>query len=298
MAQKRDRGSRNWAFTLNNYTPADVELYQQVECRYMCFGYEKAPETGTPHLQGFVAFTDAKPFASVARLLPRAHIAACKGNALQNEQYCKKDGDFWEKGVRPLTQAEKGETETERWRAIRLAYHEGRIDDIDPAIYARYQRNLESAERHEQLVKRKFETLDGDLLHEWHHGPTRVGKSSYVRELYPGAYVKEPGCKWWDGYNYEDVAIFEDLGPGDKASAGAFKRWLDRFPFRIETKGGMMLVRPKKVVITSNYAPRELFEGRDADAIEARLIIHDWGESPLELPPTPGPDWSEDPESI
>lgn len=52
---------RRWRWTWNNYTEADVkalmqpwELHNSID--YLVFGYELAPTTGTPHLQGYVEF--------------------------------------------------------------------------------------------------------------------------------------------------------------------------------------------------------------------------------------------------
>lgn len=48
-----------YAFTLNNYTDADYEALKTVKCRWIIFGKEVAPTTGTPHLQGEVYFNEA-----------------------------------------------------------------------------------------------------------------------------------------------------------------------------------------------------------------------------------------------
>lgn len=290
MSSKKDRGSRNWAFTLNNYTPADVELYQQLECRYLCFGYEVAPETGTPHLQGFVAFADSKSFARVAALLPRAHIAACRGDELHNEQYCKKGGDFWEKGVRPLSAREKGAKETDRWQAAFDAVAANRIEDVPADIRCRNLKSIEYAVQRVAASKRKLETLDGDLEHEWHVGPPRVGKSRYAREEHPGAYVKDPSTAWWNDYACEDVVIIDDVDTAQARQAGDFKRWLDRYPFQAQTKGGQTLIRPRKIVITSNYHPKEIFgDAVTVAAILSRVTLVEW---PLDETEEPIPGWA------
>jgi len=41
--------SRNFVFTLNNYTTEEVELVKEWDCKYLIFGKEIG-ESGTPHL--------------------------------------------------------------------------------------------------------------------------------------------------------------------------------------------------------------------------------------------------------
>ena len=36
------------------------------------------------------------------------------------------------------------------------------------------------------------------------------------------------------------------------------KNWADKFPFQAEFKGGSMLIRPARIVVTSNYTPQQV----------------------------------------
>jgi len=42
--------AKNLVFTINNYTEETCAMLDALECVYMVYGYEVAPETGTPHL--------------------------------------------------------------------------------------------------------------------------------------------------------------------------------------------------------------------------------------------------------
>lgn len=48
--------AKTWKFTLNNWTPKDRELFENLDCNVIVFGEEVAPSTGTPHLQGHITF--------------------------------------------------------------------------------------------------------------------------------------------------------------------------------------------------------------------------------------------------
>eukprot|EP00798_Chlamydomonas_sp_ICE-L_P018616 gene18616-25130_t len=122
--------SRNWCFTLNNYSDEDVALIAQWNVKYVVFGREIGEE-GTPHLQGFVIMKNKGRLASMKKLHATAHWEICKGNWEQNYDYCTKDEDFTEHGVKPISKAQNGEEEKLRWTNALLAAKEGRLDDID-----------------------------------------------------------------------------------------------------------------------------------------------------------------------
>ena len=85
-------------------------------------------------------------------------------------------------------------------------------------------------------------------------------KSRYIFENHPGAYIKEAN-KWWDGYREDDPAhktvLIDDLHP-KWSEKERLKNWGDRYPFMAEIKGGSILIRPARILITSNYHPSEV----------------------------------------
>jgi len=93
---------KRWCFTLNNPSEGEksslVDLFQSDHVDYAVVGREVG-ESGTPHLQGFVYFSDRKRSSQVKALLgDRPHIELTKGTDKQASDYCKKDGDYDEYG--------------------------------------------------------------------------------------------------------------------------------------------------------------------------------------------------------
>ncbi len=138
--------STRWCFTINNYTPADITRLCQLETRYLIFGREVG-ENGTPHLQGYVEFTERKRFNSAkAAIGPTAHLETAKGSAEHNREYCSKDGNFEEFGE-PAIKSKGKRTD---WEALhdwlqdlgRTPSKRELIREF-PGLYARYAARLE-----------------------------------------------------------------------------------------------------------------------------------------------------------
>lgn len=96
--------SRDFAFTINNYTISDIALVLSLElvykAKYLLAGFEVG-DSGTPHIQGYVYFKDAKSLDKLKKLLPRAHVEVAKGSPWHNFVYCSEDGDYYEAGEYP-----------------------------------------------------------------------------------------------------------------------------------------------------------------------------------------------------
>lgn len=101
----RQSRSRHWCFTVNNWTAANDELLRALgespTVTYLVYGYETG-ESGTPHLQGYIAYKDVRRFTSAQATLPvGTHLEVKKGSPLQAADYCKKDGVYQEFGTIP-----------------------------------------------------------------------------------------------------------------------------------------------------------------------------------------------------
>jgi len=268
---------RAWCFTLNNYNAKDEEHIQttlKTLSRYLIYGREVGAD-GTPHLQGYVYFHNQRQRKAVGRLLPRAHLEPTKGSPTQNKAYCSKEGDFFEYGEIPMESniaREKGGAATKARYAAAIQHAEsGKLDIVkrdDPKLYLLHGPRLES------LFAPNTVPLDGELLHEWWVGPSGSGKSRLLWELYPDHFPKKLN-KWWDRYRYEEVVAIEEWSPKNDCTASSLKVWADRYPFPGEIKGGtLQRLRPKKIIVLSNYTPQQCFlNSEDLDPILRRFTV-------------------------
>lgn len=271
MAVNSTKRSRSWCFTLNNFTDEDYTRIKALDVRYIIVGKEVG-EGGTSHLQGYLSLQNAKTFSAVKRMFAPAspHIELAKGDSLANKNYCSKDGDVFEAGDRPLTSLEKGEAEKERWRKALECAKVGDFDSIDPHIQVTHCRNLEFI--HNKYVMNKVLVSNDVLMNEWHWGPSGYGKSSSVRALFKDVYFKMKN-KWWDQYRHEEVVVIDDIDPSHENKFGAFlKEWTDHYPFRAETKGSTIMIRPKHFIVTSQYQIFQVFQDpKTVEALERRF---------------------------
>lgn len=249
--------SRDWCFTLNNYKPTDEALLQQISSKYLIYGREIGA-SGTPHLQGYIYFNNQKFGHQVVKLMPH-HTRIDKRMAPKLDSaidYCKKDRDFYEQGDRPCNQEEKGRrgNEAAGWAVKKARSGDlAAIEEEEPQLFIKYGPRLE------QLFVPPNKPLDS-LEHEWWVGPTGTGKSRLLWELYPDHYSKKIN-KWWDGYKRQEVVAIEEWSPEARLTTQALKTWADHYPFPGEIKGGgMQGLRPRKIIVLSNYTIEQCFE--------------------------------------
>lgn len=197
-------GAKHWCFTINNYTDSDLIKLSEFDCEYIIYGKEVG-ENGTPHLQGYMCLLNRKTLGWLKKNFhPTCHLEQKRGKVSEALNYCKKDGDFVERGNIPQEQAARGAAATkEKYQTIIKHARAGNmfeIEENEPHVFLQYNRILKSlfiCDKQTRLFTRGI----------WIHGPSGCGKTSglmAVCEL--GFYEKPPRTKWWDGYQNEKVS--------------------------------------------------------------------------------------------
>jgi len=154
------------------------------------------------------------------------------------------------------------------------------IQDIDEefgSFVMMNKRKLEDYIAFQTVKKKKLEDTEEQMY--WYYGKTGTGKSRKATSENPGHYKKMCN-KWWDDYVDQEVAIIEDFDIEHKVLCHHLKIWGDRYPFPVEIKGGKRDIRPKRIIVTSNYHPKQIWtDEKDYEPIMRRFKVIHFGKS-------------------
>ncbi|AMB42952.1 putative Rep protein [Circovirus-like genome DCCV-1] len=261
--------TRHVVFTINNWTEEIWLEVTQFDWLYVVVGKEIG-ESGTPHLQGYGCFHKKQRYATLARKW-KGHFEVSRGTPQQASDYCKKGGDYFEKGELPESQSAKGGEATKKLYedAFSLA-QKGEILSIPEPLRTRFYATYKKVAKD---YMPKPESLS-ELKNLWICGEAGVGKTVLADLILPDAYSKNCN-KWWDGYQNEPGVIINDLGIEHKVLGHHLKLWGEHRGFIAETKGGALHIRPERIIITSQYEIGQVFEDWETrDAIRRRYKQH------------------------
>ncbi|QMW68700.1 replication-associated protein [Crucivirus-190] len=118
---------RDFVFTYNNYNDeveTRIKAFGEQYARYIVYGREIAPTTGTKHLQGYIYLKSSNTRKSLIKHIGKCYIAPRSRRATfeQAITYCKEDGDFYEFGKAPIT---KHATISTRWIILKEEMKKG-----------------------------------------------------------------------------------------------------------------------------------------------------------------------------
>lgn len=243
---------RHYCFT---YFGESEPVYDEKVTRYLCFQREKCPKTGKLHWQGFGVNRKAARIKGTQQNIgcPGAHIEKRKGAVEEAVAYCKKP----ESAV-PDTFKEFGSLEgiqgkrTDLQRACLHLMSGGEMKEIEPTTFVKFHKGFYA------LKNLHMSNALREVRVDWYWGPPGCGKSKLAYEECPDAFWKAPGNNWWDGYDGQKTVIMDDYD--DKWFTRAeLLRITDRYPLRLPVKGSFTNAEFTRVIITSNFSPRQLY---------------------------------------
>lgn len=251
---------KNWCWTLHD--PTELEVGKLITdhdgISYIVWQEETCPDTGRIHLQGYVQFQEKARLAKAKKTLlgdknHRVHMESAKGTPDENKTYCTKDGG------RNVNEWGKMKRTTRDLSGLAEAIQRGdmtmkELMDESPVTYVQHYKGLEA------LAVESMPDRDASEAPEvlWYYGATGTGKSRKAWEDNPELYVYSGKDMFFNGYRGEETVLFDDYR--GQFPFSFFLRLLDRYPMRVDTKGGNMKWRAKKIVITSALRPEDVYD--------------------------------------
>ncbi|AXQ03942.1 replication associated protein [Cressdnaviricota sp.] len=252
--------ARRWCFTLNNPTrELDFSLLEHV--RYASWQREQA-STGTTHFQGYIELRKPQRFSYFNSVLAGAHFEQSRGTREQARAYTRKEetrteGPFeygnWEEG------GQGTRTDIDELQArMEAGASEKEISREFCGLYLRYKSGIKSYLQLGWDVEPRHFKSEVTVL--W--GPPGTGKSRYAEDRGISFILTSTNYPWFDGYRGGDVLIDDFYGwmPFHKLLI-----LLDRYPCKVQIKGGMIEWAPKKIYITSNRLPEAWYSDPNLD---------------------------------
>lgn len=270
-------GAKLWCFTINNYTddifPLLDELYDSKQVSYICVAREVGA-SGTPHLQCCCRFEQRVSFKRAKELLGGdiVHIEQMRGTLDQAAEYCKKDGDYYERGQ--LKSQGQRQDLTDLQTAVQQGVDMKYLRDNHFKEFLRYGRMLEAALAL-NAVPRSWKT---QVIWIW--GPPRCGKSRLAHKegssLSNGhlSFIADKSLTWFNGWTPgHKVAILDDFD--GTAKINTLLTIFDRYPCKVPVKGNFIEWNPRIVYVTSNYPPQHFYFDKEdwLQALLARIEV-------------------------
>jgi len=254
-----DKKTRSYCLTIHDTTGYE-ELVNALKCevteekvKYFIMGLEICPTTQKEHLQGYIYYVNPRSFSSIKKKYPRAHIEAALGTPKQASEYCMKEGAYIEGGELPQ-QGSRSDLDEVR----DILKTTGKMSDV-----VEKATSYQSVRMAEAILKYKEKPRDFKPEVLWFHGATGTGKSKEAYEILGDeCYTCLSTGKWFEGYDAHENVLIDDMRR-DFMKFHELLRLLDRYAMRVECKGGSRQFKAKKIIITSAFHPRDLFETRE-----------------------------------
>lgn len=272
----------------------DPKLTQLPEnVRYVIYQHEKCPTTGKDHWQGYIEFFEKVRYGTVQSTIHdnTAHIKPAYKCQAANTAYCSKSESAIEEPIHfgEPTLGKQGKR-TDLVDLRKEVWDDGKT--IQQLLDEKKINNYQQLKFCESIQKYKKPKRRTPIVF-WITGESGSGKSLYADHLAgEDAYWLGDNAKFWDGYQGESTIVIDDLKPGFFSEAFLL-RLLDRYPFRVESKGSSIAFQGERIFITSIYHPQLFWYHRTSEPytqLSRRLtyIMNEKGHLlPTEMTQTP-----------
>lgn len=225
--------------------------------RHVAFSLETCESTGRLHVQGFCSAWHPITWEKAKNVLqeqwPNANVNDMKDQYVVSEEYCSKENRMHQYGVAPNHNGVKTSLLTFK----RKLDDEEKVMDIASddkffPTYVQYRNGLKEYESHVSGKRLKGDREAPEVYIRY--GAAGAGKTRFVYDNYDDVYsMPDLTAKWAGTYNGQPTVLFDDVESGNVPPLSLFKKITDRYPIQVQTKGGFVWWKPKRIFFTSNH---------------------------------------------
>lgn len=285
------------------------DSYKELDIRYICGQLEQGT---TLHFQGYIQMKRRQRISWYKKHVhPHAHFDVQRGTNDQCQHYTKKPVEgclcdhcqserltptklpeypWLEFGKFTAGQGSRTDLENAR-DAIASGSNRMTLWTQHSTVYAKYPKYVETGFT---LHSKHAKIEDKQVI--LHYGHPEKGKTEGVVDSNPDLWIMPFGAKlWFDGYDDQEVALFDEFGGRDNPiDLKTFLMLGDRIVKRVEVKGGFVMFKAKTIHITTNIHPLDWYSyiGRIGahNCVKRRLTKilwygeeHTYGDEPLDV---------------
>lgn len=258
-------------FTWNNYPKNAEELLKKTNYKYILFGFEECPTTGTPHLQGYMQSSSKFNFVTLQKKCPGIWAQRAKGSYADNKEYCSKSGNTVELGQADQNMGQGNRSDLQK-TVLQISEGKKKPSDVlleDAILYNQYRNTLNAA--HSIYLKQWRRTAPPTIL--WLYGCAGSGKTRYAYDLHPDLYRKTFNEKYWCGYDGESTILLDDFRPMD-CPFNELLHVMDRYTHSVPRKNlPQHPLMHDVLIITAPSHPRDMFKdvGENLNQLTRRI---------------------------
>lgn len=266
--------SRGWFFTWNNYETLLGDPLFEYGCSY-CVYQEEVGDEGTPHLQGYIYFPNAKTLSAVKDLMgSEVHLEVPRSDA-HAMNYCMKEesrvGGPYEFGVKP-EQGKRNDLAMVK-RAVDSGFSRAELYESSFSSMMRYERSILNYKRF-KAPKRDFQPIIIVFYGVTGYGKSRTAMclANMLGSVYVVPNAKGSGL-YFDGYDGENTLVFHEMY-GSTMPWSFLLQLTDRYPFVLPEHGSAgQQCCSRYMIFCSNKSPREWYKDVSCDPLLRRIHI-------------------------
>lgn len=251
-----------YVFVLNNWTQEELLLLRDFSTnevvKYIGWAQEIG-ESSTPHLQGYMELASRKTMSQIHKIskVKRLSLHKRRGSSQQARDYYADNDEkpivqgLEEYGTLSKSFAGKRNDLLDLKASLDAGASLAEVADEHFGSFVRYEKSIRSYKR----LKASPRDFVPEVYVLW--GDTGTGKTRKAYESAEKPYF-HPGGSWFDGFEGQEVAIFDDFS-GSCFPIAYLLKLLDRYPMSVPIKGGFVEWNPRKIFITSNMNPKDWY---------------------------------------